>query len=189
MREESEVLALFLLRLFSEFSIACRNPTVVNAQQEMADDPFDDLFGLEDRYYDHGYQQGLRDGLQQSQLEARLFGLEKGFVKFVEMGEMQAKARYWKGLAEEMDRSSATTRILKHVEVLMTLVDPQTLSVENDDEAVSSFDDRLKRAQAKCKIIRRLLDEPDEGKAFDPPLQEHSNNPNMSKPPTKDVEF
>ena len=50
-------------------------------------------------------------------------------------------------------------RLSKHVKVLHALSELETLSTENTEEAVSDFDDRLKRAQGKAKIIERTLGE------------------------------
>lgn len=121
------------------------------------DDPFDDLFNLEDRYYDEGYAQGFADGQKQSRLEAKLFGIEKGFEKFVVMGKLQAKARVWHSQLSSETVSSDQLRLLKHISVFQALVDPATLLNANTDDAVADFDDRLKRAQAKERIIERLL--------------------------------
>src|SRR5207249_2829036 len=43
----------------------------------------------------------------------------------------------------------ANSRLVKHIKTLLTLVDPLTLSTENTEEAVSDFDERLKKASAK----------------------------------------
>ncbi len=51
-------------------------------------------------------------------------------------------------------------RLKKQIEMLLKLTDPQTLSVENTDEAVEEFDDRMKKAVAKAKIIDRMIVEP-----------------------------
>ena len=53
----------------------------------------------------------------------------------------------------------ANTRLVKHVKVLCALTESESLSTENTEEAVSDFDDRLKRAQAKAKIIERMAGE------------------------------
>jgi hypothetical protein len=51
-------------------------------------------------------------------------------------------------------------RLKKHVETLLKLTDPHTLSLENTDEAVAEFDDRMKKATAKAKVIDKLIAEP-----------------------------
>lgn len=132
----------------------------------MADgDPFDDLFGLEEKYYDEGFKQGLIDGSKQSQLSARLFGIEKGFEKFVALGQLQAKANMWAARmrphstagSDGLPPLPANDRTLKHLDTLLALVDPKTISFANTDEAVSEFDDRVKRAHAKVKVIERII--------------------------------
>ncbi|KAI0134714.1 hypothetical protein BJ170DRAFT_213204 [Xylariales sp. AK1849] len=50
-------------------------------------------------------------------------------------------------------------RLEKNVTSLYVLVEPGTLSTENDDEAVNDFDDRVKRAQGKLKIVERMTGE------------------------------
>ncbi|KAK0720891.1 hypothetical protein B0H67DRAFT_577640 [Lasiosphaeris hirsuta] len=50
-------------------------------------------------------------------------------------------------------------RLEKHITTLYALVETESLSTENTDEAVNDFDDRLKRAQGKAKIIERLVGE------------------------------
>jgi len=142
----------------------------------MATDPFDSLFSLEDQYYDEGYEEGRCDGLQQSELEARLFGIEKGFEKFVMMGKLQARAKIWaarlpnqatfNAISSNKDvvtlpRLSANPRLEKHITTLQELVDLTTLSIANTDDDVGDFDERVRRAQAKVKIIERMIGEED----------------------------
>lgn len=50
-------------------------------------------------------------------------------------------------------------RLEKHITTLYALVESESLSTENTDEAINDFDDRLKRAQGKAKIIERLVGE------------------------------
>lgn len=50
-------------------------------------------------------------------------------------------------------------RLKKHLDVLHALTEPASLSTDNSEEAASDFDDRLKRAMGKVKIIERLLGE------------------------------
>jgi hypothetical protein len=51
------------------------------------------------------------------------------------------------------------SRLEKHITTLYALVESESLSTENTDEAVNDFDDRLKRAEGKAKIIERLAGE------------------------------
>lgn len=51
-------------------------------------------------------------------------------------------------------------RLKKHAETLLKLTNPNTLSVENSDNAVAEFDDRMKKAAAKAKVMSRSLPEP-----------------------------
>ncbi|MCJ1344077.1 hypothetical protein MMC31_002279 [Peltigera leucophlebia] len=50
-------------------------------------------------------------------------------------------------------------RLNKHILTLYALVEPASLSIQNTEEAVSDFDDRLRRAEGKVKIIERIVGE------------------------------
>lgn len=140
----------------------------------MASDPLDDVLNLEDRFYQEGYQQGLRDGVQAGRIEGRSFGMQKGFEKFVESGRLASKAIVW---ANRLPQSSPSctlpglpknARLEKNINTLYALVEPETLSTANTDEAVQDFDDRVKRAVGKAKIVERMAggsarDSPREG--------------------------
>lgn len=167
----------------------------------MNDDPFDDLFNLEDQYYQEGYDLGVKDGSRAGLIEGRLFGIEKGFEKYAAMGRLHGQAIVWasrmpssptdeaagqhaheqhvtkpasnteigKQGSSQTDIQAtstsalpnlpATTRLEKHVRTLYALVEPSSLSTQNDEMSVSLFDDRLKRAEAKVKIIEKMIGE------------------------------
>jgi len=145
---------------------------------------FDDILGLEEKFYDDGYQQGMSDGVKAGRIEGRTFGLEKGFEKYIESGRLYGKSIVWANrspqalessvLQKESDAKSPDgssnpdqklpqlsdhLRLAKHIKVLHALAESESLSTENSEEAVSDFDDRLKRAQAKVKIIERMTGE------------------------------
>lgn len=152
----------------------------------MNSDPFDDLLGLEDKFYDEGYQLGTTEGAKAGKIEGRVFGLEKGFEKFVEAGRLNGRSVVWAGRLPQVDMpekavsaaevregethaatsTQATSlpaltnpRLEKHIRVLYALSEPASLSTDNNEDAVSDYDDRLKRAHAKVKIIERLVGE------------------------------
>lgn len=181
----------------------------------MESDPFDGLLGLEDRFYDEGYELGVADGTRAGHIEGRLFGLEKGFDKYISMGKLHGRVTVWasrlqKSLELEEQRASFQGRLLengrkypsslpkssdgaqlgegranrglassnslqdtllpvlpsnprleKHVQTLYALVEPDSLSTQNTEDAVADFDDRLKRAHGKVKIIEKSIHEGD----------------------------
>ena len=150
----------------------------------MPEDPLEDVFNLEDRFYQQGYTQGLQDGTAAGRAEGRSFGMQKGFEKFVESGRLASRAVVWAnrmpptkqeqtgeagpsseaadGLAS-LERGctlppiASNARLDKNVRLLYALVEPDTLSTENTDEAVHDFDDRVKRAQGKAKVVERMV--------------------------------
>lgn len=54
-------------------------------------------------------------------------------------------------------------RLQKHILTLYALVEPASLSIQNTEAAVSDFDDRLRRAEGKVKIIERITGEGGDG--------------------------
>ncbi|KAK3186871.1 hypothetical protein K4F52_004315 [Lecanicillium sp. MT-2017a] len=145
-------------------------------------DPFDDVFTLEDRFYQQGYQQGVQDGEQAGRIEGRQFGMSTGFDKFLESGRIASKAVVWanrlpkNNQQEQKPETSAAgsaaekaaapcslpplpnnARLEKNIKMVYALVEPETLSTDNNDEAVQDFDDRLKRAQAKAKVVTKMI--------------------------------
>jgi len=174
------------------------NPQVTTMPVD--DDPFDTLLSLEDEYYKEGYDLGVSDGNHAGLVEGRLFGLEKGFEKYADMGTLHGRATIWAGrlpdkiphqdLVRKQDREIDTRAILEnlsmheqstesthdrkkvcvsqlqgssrletHVRTLYALAEPDSLSIENNEHSVSDFDDRLRRAEGKVKIIERLTGE------------------------------
>jgi hypothetical protein len=158
----------------------------------MESDPFDDLLGLEDRFYNEGFQLGTTDGAKAGRIEGRIFGLEKGFEKYAEMGRLHGKSLVWAGrplknhtpateasripaganideAASSLNKDSSSTvtlpplpsnpRLEKHIKILYALTEPVSLPTVNSENAVSDFDDRLKRAKGRVKIIEKLVGE------------------------------
>lgn len=151
----------------------------------MPHDTFDEVLGLEEKFYNDGYKQGLTDGIAAGLIEGRKFGLEKGFEKYVESGRLYGKSLIWANRIPQLSsKTSPNTspksnevahdspavklslpplqynpRLVKHVKVLHALAESDSLSTENSEEAVSDFDDRFKRALSKAKIIERMVGE------------------------------
>lgn len=130
-------------------------------------DPFDELLNLEDSLYQQGYAQGVADGERAGRIEGRSFGIEKGFEKFVEAGRLYGKAVVWANRLPSSASSDSKLPVLnaggarleKNIVMLHGLVEPETLSTENGDEAVNDFDDRVKRAQGKARVVERQVGE------------------------------
>ncbi|KAK1756854.1 hypothetical protein QBC47DRAFT_377841 [Echria macrotheca] len=73
---------------------------------------------------------------------------------------------------EQLPALPHNPRLQKHITTLYALVESESLSTENTDEAVNDFDDRLKRAEGKAKVIERLVGEAhatESGKAHETP--------------------
>ena len=68
----------------------------------------------------------------------------------------------------------ANPRLESHIRTLYALTEPGSLSTENNEDSVSDFDDRLKRAEGKTKIIERLTGEVISGDMSESSLGEQS---------------
>jgi hypothetical protein len=142
-------------------------------------DPFDSLLTLEDTLYTTAYTAGATAGSRAGRIEGRIFGLESGFDKFATLGELHGRSVVWGARAlsktsmESTGNENAPTlpkvkdnsRLQNNITLLHALTDPLTFSTENTEEAVADFDDRVKRAGAKAKVIERIVGETVDAKA------------------------
>jgi hypothetical protein len=138
------------------------------------DDPFDSLLTLEDTLYTTAYTSGVSAGSRAGRIEGRVFGLEQGFEKFAALGELHGRSVVWGARALTTPTSKAetgneeskiptfhptSTRLVNNITLLHSLTDPETFSTENTEEAVADFDDRVRRAGAKAKVVERIVGE------------------------------
>lgn len=164
------------------------------------DDPFDTLLSLEDGFYKEGYDLGVSDGDHAGLVEGRLFGLEKGFGKYIAIGALYGRATIWAGRLPEkscdqdlikyqdrgvdtraglenlpvqewgaesmqarekayVSRLQGSNRLETHIRTLYALAEPGSLSTNNDEDSVSDFDDRLRRAEGKLRVLEKLTGE------------------------------
>lgn len=189
----------------------------------MAADPFDDILSLEEKFYDEGFQLGKADGEKAGRIEGRVFGLEKGFEKYVESGRLHGRSLVWISRSLHINNTmtngmtvaskneeklplptpsssgvdlclpglSTNARIEKHLKILYALTEPATLSTENSEDAVSDFDDRLKRAVGRVKMIERIVGEEvlprSSGKPADGATNNRQNTSNEAEASIEDV--
>ncbi len=147
----------------------------------MDNDPLESLFGLEDRFYNDGFRLGVKDGKRAGRIEGQIFGIEKGFEKFVVAGRLHGRCAIWRGRMGNIEREEENKterkeeqqqplnlqtpslpdnpRLAKHIQALQALVDPKSMSYENNEDAISDYEDRLKRAKAKMKVIEKIVGE------------------------------
>ncbi|KAH9876288.1 hypothetical protein J1614_004167 [Plenodomus biglobosus] len=159
--------------------------TQENHQQE---DPFDSLLTLEDTLYTTAYTLGASDGAHAGRIEGRIFGLEKGFEKFTELGHLHGRSAVWGSRLSKLRQQPRTQprpgvvlhkpptplesapatqlpdlpsnpRLQGNVVLLHGLTDPLTFGTDNTEEAVADFDDRVRRAGAKAKVVERVVGE------------------------------
>lgn len=140
-------------------------------------DLFDDLLNLEESYvkfsyfaettiltihsaYQEGFATGSADGARAGFIEGRIFGLEQGYAKFLEIGKLQGRASVWAGRARDdapEDIKIGNPRAQKNIEQLeLVLTHPP---FRNDEEEVEEVEETLKKARAKVKVLERTLGE------------------------------
>ncbi|OCT49983.1 Essential protein Yae1 [Cladophialophora carrionii] len=151
----------------------------------MATDPFDDLLDLENDYYQEGYNAGVSDSTYAGMIEGKVFGVEKGYEKALDLGKLHGRALLWQGRSqaaqpEEPLRSpisapsdlsrlggivralpqlSVSSRVQRHVESLHATSEASSIAKDNSDEAVTEFDDRIAKAKAKAKVVANTAGE------------------------------
>ncbi|KAF2964002.1 hypothetical protein GQX73_g9575 [Xylaria multiplex] len=121
-----------------------------------------------------GYSLGLRKGFEKFIEAGRL--QSKAVVWANRIPKYQQRERQKQGDASEQeggvesenkDEDSdarlppihSNPRLEKNIETLYGLVEPGTLSMDNEDEAVNDFDSRMKGAYGKLRIIERVVGE------------------------------
>ena len=132
-------------------------------------DPLESLLSLEDEYYTEGHTLGLADGARAGRIEGRIFGLQKGFEKYLEMGRLGGRAAVWRArtnlaasdgseasTAARIDAIELSDRMQKHINRLSDLTDASALSTENAEDSVEEFEVRLRDAKAKAALISNL---------------------------------
>ncbi|KAI0450291.1 DUF1715-domain-containing protein [Xylaria acuta] len=111
--------------------------------------------------------------------------------------EQEGAAKVTEGVVERKETPSETLkndsrlpsihsnpRLEKNIETLYGLVEPGTLSTNNDDEAVNDFDSRMKGAHGKLRIIERAVGEGTTSRnvhALSPPPSKNENIEDVGK--------
>ncbi len=145
-------------------------------------DPFDDLLELENGFYKEGDEAGVADSAYAGLIEGKVFGIEKGFEKALELGRLQGRAMVWSERLSKVQNNSSerpvsqdgssmnplqrdlpalpeNARLRKHIESLLSLTNPDTMPKDNSDVSVAEFDDRITKSKAKAKMISTMVGE------------------------------
>ena len=106
----------------------------------------------------------------QSQVDAESNGGEKksATTSAEQSGQEECAS---KGASCKVHSLPANPRLESHIRTLYALTEPGSLSTENSEESVSDFDDRLKRAEGRIKIIEKLTGEMVSGEILGESLQ------------------
>ncbi|KAI0514580.1 hypothetical protein F5B22DRAFT_234292 [Xylaria bambusicola] len=153
-----------------------------------------------------GYSLGLRKGFEKfaeaGRLQSKAIVWANRIPKYQQRRQRQqdstseqqglAENAENKGKESEISESGArrlppvqsNSRLEKNIEMLYGLVEPGTLSTNNDDESVNDFDSRVKGAHGKRRIIERVIREGTNGRhptAFSPPSLKNDNIEDIGK--------
>ncbi|KAK9474358.1 uncharacterized protein V1510DRAFT_412026 [Dipodascopsis tothii] len=139
----------------------------------MDGDFVDSLLSLEQSFYNDGYTEGKADGVQAGAAEGTQFGLETGFKRYVNIGLLHGRVRVWTQTAAVRGAETAAepdpasdvvplagggSRVKKQLQVLASLV--TDVPMTNTEPAVETFENNLKRAKARAKVVGSLLRDP-----------------------------
>ncbi|KAI1425659.1 hypothetical protein F5Y12DRAFT_353437 [Xylaria sp. FL1777] len=147
--------------------------------------------------YSLGLQKGFEKFVEAGRLQSKALVWANRIPKYQQRRQQKrdsaSEQRELEGDVERKERGSETSensgrrlplihsnpRLEKNIETLYGLVEPGTLSTDNDDEAVNDFDSRIKGAHGKLRIIERAIGERAIGEratgrnitAFSPPVK------------------
>ncbi|KAI9801368.1 MAG: hypothetical protein M1825_003347 [Sarcosagium campestre] len=68
-------------------------------------------------------------------------------------------SKHTREITPTVGRLSENPRLRKHLDILLRLVDPTTLVLENTESAGTGFEDRSRRARSKLKVIEKIINE------------------------------
>jgi len=130
-------------------------------------DFFDEILSPEEDYYEEGYASGLADGEKAGRTEGRIFGLERGFQKFLNLGRLQGRCSVWNTRTSSVSSTVppdnvriTNPRVQKNIGALALLLTNPPF--KNDEESVEEVEETLKRGKAKVKVLERMLGEKEE---------------------------
>jgi hypothetical protein len=143
-------------------------------------DDLDDLLELENGFYQEGYDAGVADSEYAGLVEGKIFGIEKGYDKVLDLGRLHGRALVWQHRQKEKSADSVLSklshgevtvpkdlidvwkameplpknaRLEKNIQTLLALTEPSQLPTDNSDESVECVEDALAKSKAKSKII------------------------------------
>lgn len=156
----------------------------------MADDLLGDLLELEDGFYKEGFEAGVADSAYAGMLEGKIFGIEKGYDKALELGKLHGRGLVWqqrqrpdsqikaesssqtlsgspsatpsslRDALSAMNSLPKSSRLEKNIESLVSLSEPKDVPNDNSDESVGQVEDAIAKSKAKAKMVAITAGEP-----------------------------
>ncbi|KAK6387555.1 uncharacterized protein PV06_04837 [Exophiala oligosperma] len=102
----------------------------------MASDPFDELLELENDYYKEGYDAGVADSRYVGMIEGKVFGIEKGYEKAIELGKLHGRALVWQSRFLQQPSGADSTPPISQQESMEA---PRSGAAQKLDESVTAL--------------------------------------------------
>ncbi|KEF56719.1 uncharacterized protein A1O9_06909 [Exophiala aquamarina CBS 119918] len=117
----------------------------------MASDPFDELLDIENNYYKEGYDAGVVDSTYAGLVEGKVFGVEKGYEKALELGKHRGRALVWQ---RRLGLSNASGEALR--EVTTSSAGTPTASTLSDAAMMRQVCQTLPRLSTNARLQRHV---------------------------------
>ncbi|KAG5357126.1 hypothetical protein CJU90_5948 [Yarrowia sp. C11] len=126
----------------------------IPTEMKQHDDIFEDLFQLEDKFYEEGYSEGLEAGTKAGFAEGREFGVQTGYQRFLDLGLLQGRVAVWEEEVQELPESKRekTVERLQQIKQLIHQEEP-TYFLSNDGAVVHQYETMMKKAKAKVRTL------------------------------------
>lgn len=108
------------------------------------------VLDLEDDAYQRGFVEGQAELRRENLIEGKQYGYQTGYQRFVLVGYLQA-------LVEEWTKADTENKATSHIAKLKLLLDE--ITVENTEESAQLYEDNIRKARNKARVIALLLND------------------------------
>lgn len=108
------------------------------------------VLDLEDDAYQRGFAEGQAELRRENLIEGKQYGYQTGYQRFVIVGYLQA-------LVEEWTKADTENKATTHIAKLKLLLDE--ITVENTEESAQLYEDNIRKARNKARVIALLLND------------------------------
>lgn len=138
----------------------------------------DDIFNIEEQYYDEGYREGQEQSTSQQYKEGKEFGYQTGFQRFLIVGYVKGLCQYWQKNIGQYDKT-ARKSIQLHLFLVNSLIDD--LKLTNGDAEVAAFEKTVVKIRNKLRVLASLTKESWKINQVDSLMKEIGGQPQVSE--------